>query len=67
MARFPESAPPEWGLEEWERALTIHVGTAYACRKCGNLAMVTRGGVGTMELRCCGGPMSRITPEGGGR
>jgi len=52
--------PMEWSLGEWEQALTIHVGTAYACRECGNLVMVTRGGVGVMQLECCGRPMERI-------
>ena len=54
-------APPEYNLEDWERALTIHVGTAYACRECENLVMVTRGGVGVMELNCCGRPMEKIS------
>lgn len=54
--------PPEWNLEDWEEALTIHVGTAYACRDCGNLVMVTRGGVGVMDLKCCGGAMEQVSP-----
>ena len=56
----PETPPPEWDLGDWEAALTINVGTAYACRECGNLVMVTRGGVGVMELVCCGKPMEKI-------
>ena len=67
--RFPESAPPEWDLGDWEKALTINVGTVYACGECGNLAVVTRGGLGVMEMICCGKPMRRIDPakrgEGG--
>jgi hypothetical protein len=59
MTRFPETAPPEWDLGDWEDVLTIHVGTSYVCRKCGNVAMVTRGGVGIMELVCCGDPMEK--------
>lgn len=62
MSEFPETAPPEWNLGEWEDALTIHVGTAYACRKCDNLVMVTRGGVGVLDLRCCGESMEEISP-----
>ncbi|MBN1671570.1 MAG: hypothetical protein JXR37_11080 [Kiritimatiellae bacterium] len=57
---MPKAAPPEWNLGEWERALTIHVGTVYACRACENLVMVTRGGVGIMELTCCGRAMEKI-------
>ena len=64
MGAFPQNPPPGWSLGEWEKALTIHVGTAYACRKCGNLVMVTRGGVGVMQLKCCGNPMERVVvPE----
>jgi len=60
MENFPESPPPEWDLGEWEKVLTIHVGTMHVCRKCGNIVMVTRGGVGIMELNCCGKPMEQI-------
>ena len=55
-----ETQPYDWDLADWERALTIQVGTAYACRQCGNLVMVTRGGVGTLELSCCGAPMDVV-------
>ncbi len=55
----PQSA--EYGaLEEWEKALTLKVGKAYACRACGNLVMVTRGGVGVLDLVCCGKPMEEV-------
>lgn len=65
MARLPETPQPEWDLGDWEKVLTINVGTAYACRECGNLVMVTRGGVGVLDLKCCGKPMEkvRISPE----
>jgi desulfoferrodoxin-like iron-binding protein len=66
MSDFPERPPAEWDLENWEQALTIHVGTAYACKACGNLVMVTRGGVGVMELNCCGQPMQKVQPTEGG-
>lgn len=59
-SELPESPPPEWNLGEWEDVLNIEVGTAYACRQCGNLVMVTRGGVGIMKLTCCGQPMDRV-------
>jgi hypothetical protein len=64
MAKSPETPPAEWNLAEWEKALTIHVGTAYVCRVCSNLTMVTRGGVGVMELVCCGRPMERVAAPG---
>ena len=63
MSDQPESAPEGWGLGDWESALTIRVGEAYACRECENLVMVTRGGVGIMQLRCCGRPMERVGPR----
>jgi len=59
----PETPPSEWNLGEWEQALTIEVGAAYVCRVCNNLVMVTRGGVGVMELVCCGRPMERLDPR----
>lgn len=51
-----------WDLAEWENALSIRVGTAYACRSCGNVVMVTKGGVGVMEMICCGAQMEKIEP-----
>jgi hypothetical protein len=42
-----------WTQEEWEREWRIEVGTAYACKKCGNVVMITKGGVGTLEPYCC--------------
>ncbi|OGV59297.1 MAG: hypothetical protein A2498_06000 [Lentisphaerae bacterium RIFOXYC12_FULL_60_16] len=59
------AAMPDWDLEEWEHALTIRVGTAYACRQCGNLIMVTRGGVGVLDLVCCGKPMQPVCTDSG--
>ena len=65
MARsFPENAPPEWDLGDWEQALTINVGAAYVCRECRNLVMVTKGGVGVLDLVCCGRPMERVRAQG---
>ena len=51
-------------LGDWEKALTLKVGTAFACRECGNLVMLTRGGVGVLDLKCCGKPMEEICPCG---
>jgi hypothetical protein len=62
MKKRPEMVPPEWDLGDWEAALTINVGTLYVCRSCGNLAVVTRGGVGALEMVCCGVPMEKATP-----
>jgi desulfoferrodoxin-like iron-binding protein len=58
----PETAPADWDLGDWEAALTINVGALYACNQCGNLVVVTRGGVGTLELACCGTPMEKVCP-----
>lgn len=43
----------EWTQDEWERAWNIKVGTAYTCEKCGNMIMITKGGIGTLEPYCC--------------
>jgi hypothetical protein len=67
MEEFPEATPPEWDLAEWEKALTIHVGRMYVCRACGNLAVVTRGGVGMMEMVCCGKAMDPVQARDAGR
>ncbi len=67
MADNNTAAPKTgWELEDWERALTIHVGAAWRCTRCKNLVMVTRGGVGVMELKCCGAPMERVAPAAEG-
>ena len=61
-----ETTPPccgYGGLDDWEKALTLRVGTAYACRECGNLLMVTKGGVGVLDLVCCGKPMEMLRPN----
>ena len=60
MNDTPEPTASDWDLAQWQKALTIHVGATYVCSKCENLAMVTRGGVGVMELVCCGQPMDKI-------
>lgn len=60
MGRDDADRPGEGDLEEWEQALSIQVGSAYVCRTCGNVVMVTRGGVGVMELICCGVLMEKL-------
>lgn len=60
MKNVPDNLPPEWNLGEWEGALTINVGTTYVCRICENVVMVTRGGLGVLNLECCGKPMERV-------
>ena len=63
MDDTPTTPPSDWGLGDWESALTIRVGTTYVCRQCENIVMVTRGGVGVLELVCCGEPMEEIEIE----
>lgn len=63
MSHREDEKPDDWDLEEWEGALTIQVGSAFVCRICGNIVMVTRGGVGVMELVCCGVPMEKIDSQ----
>lgn len=60
MSQDNDAPDEEWDLGDWEEVLSIHVGTVYVCRECGNIAMVTRGGVGVMELICCGKPMEKV-------
>jgi len=60
MVNSKEPNAADWDLGDWEEALTIHVGTAFACRVCGNLVMVTRGGTGVLDLNCCGRSMEQI-------
>ena len=60
MNRMMDSDVPDWELADWEAALTINVGSSYVCRECGNLVMVTRGGVGVLDLQCCGKPMEKV-------
>jgi hypothetical protein len=73
MTETPEDNAAGWDLSEWETALSIHVGTTYACRECGNLVMVTKGGVGVMDMVCCGKQMEKLASlqgaegDGGGQ
>jgi len=60
MDPTPATPPPEWNLGDWESVLTIDVGSCYVCRECENIVMVTRGGVGVLDLKCCGKPMEKV-------
>ena len=65
METLDEVAGPDWDLEEWEEALTIKVGSAHVCRECGNVVMVTKGGVGVLDLKCCGKAMESVRKQRG--
>jgi len=58
-----EYSEAEWGQDEWKKAWNVRVGEAYACDKCGAMVMVTKGGVGVLELTCCGQPMVEVEAE----
>jgi|GEM_PF-2333280 len=62
-----EANGPDWDIEEWEEALTIKVGSAHVCRECGNVVMVTKGGVGVLDLKCCGKVMEPAEKPRGGK
>jgi hypothetical protein len=62
----PKDAMADYGLDDWEKALTINVGAVYICRKCANRVMVTRGGLGSLDLVCCGHAMERVQARGAG-
>lgn len=61
----PKDAMADYSLDDWEKALTINVGACYVCRLCGNRVMVTRGGVGVLDLVCCGKSMEKASAAGG--
>jgi len=54
------SSSSEWSTGEWTREWTIHVGKAYHCSQCDTMVMVTKGGVGVMEPKCCNRPMAMV-------
>ena len=64
MQNNEETNVPDWGLEEWEKAITIKVGSSFVCRNCGNIVMVTKGGVGVLDLKCCGKQMEPVPSRG---
>lgn len=53
----------EWTHDEWADAWSIKVGEAYGCDKCKTMIMVTKGGVGTLEPKCCGVSMVHVKPQ----
>jgi len=52
-----------WDLGDWEDSLSIDVGSVYCCRKCQNVAMVTKGGLGILQLGCCDEPMEQVQAD----
>jgi hypothetical protein len=56
-----------WDLGDWEDSLNIDVGSSYICKKCNNIAMVTKGGLGVLQLGCCGQLMEKVPSCGDGR
>lgn len=55
----------EWSADEWTQKWTIHVGKAYRCSACGAIVMVTKGGLGLMEPKCCNKDMVIIEKTDG--
>ena len=53
----------EWSVDEWTSEWTIRVGSAYACSTCGSMLMVTKGGVGVLEPKCCGAEMKQVETD----
>lgn len=50
----------EWDFDEWEKAWNIKVGKVFVCDKCKNALLVCKGGTGTLDLKCCGSPMTEF-------
>ncbi|MDD5090420.1 MAG: hypothetical protein PHQ23_05835 [Candidatus Wallbacteria bacterium] len=48
----------EWDFDEWEKAWSISVGEVYTCSECRNMLIVSKGGTGSLDLKCCGKPMT---------
>jgi len=65
MRKIEELPKTAWDLGDWEQELTIHVGRAYVCRTCKNLVMVTKGGLGVLQLNCCGSAMEQVSCQDG--
>jgi desulfoferrodoxin-like iron-binding protein len=55
-----------WDYGDWEESLSIDVGSVYRCSVCNNVAMVTKGGLGVLQLGCCGQPMEKVVAEEAG-
>lgn len=60
MAEETGLAGAEWSVDEWTNEWTIHVGRAYHCAVCGAMGMVTKGGIGVMEPKCCNRDMALV-------
>jgi len=60
MIEDDKQSGPEWSVDEWTGEWTIHVGRVYACETCGNMVMVTKGGVGVLEPICCDAEMKEV-------
>ncbi len=60
----PKDAMADYSLDDWEKALTMEVGACFVCHLCDNRVMVTRGGVGVLDLVCCGHTMEKICSPG---
>ncbi len=67
MEENPDLSYYEYDADEWEKALALNVGVSYVCRTCGQLVMVTKGGIGKMEHACCGKLMEKLEPGAGER
>ena len=52
-----------WDLGDWEDSLSIEVGSVYCCRVCENVAMVTKGGLGILQLSCCGQSVEIVSAD----
>ncbi len=60
MKKHDHFESTEWTVDEWKEAWTIKVGSAYHCKKCDSMVMVTKGGVGVLDPRCCDTVMEHI-------
>ncbi|HHL39389.1 MAG TPA: hypothetical protein ENJ37_02675 [Deltaproteobacteria bacterium] len=56
----------EWRREEWMEEWSINMGNAFVCNECGAVVMVTRGGIGMLEPRCCDRAMAPLKTAAGG-
>jgi hypothetical protein len=60
MSKEDNLSSAEWSTDEWTSEWTIRVGKAYFCQVCGTMVMVTKGGIGVIEPRCCGKVMREV-------
>ncbi len=64
MSEDSFSSNAEWSVGEWSEEWSITVGKAFACSECGTMIMVTKGGIGVLETKCCGKEMRTVEGEG---